>query len=112
MSKQDSLHIGRKFDNNVPKVAIQAGEHPQYEARLASALIERWGMIMAVPDGEDSAGRQKLTLMPVGALVKRACDSAQQAITAFRARGWMLELPTFKEAQEIASRKEDEAEDS
>jgi hypothetical protein len=67
---------------------------PDYRATLATELLARWGCIAAMPDGEDSAGRQKLRLIPPQEVVKRACDIAGWAIDEMEFRGWYLEVPT------------------
>lgn len=66
---------------------------PNTEARMATAFIERWGMVAARPDGEDSAGRQKLSLLTPEELVGRACATAKLACQEFEKRGWMLHVP-------------------
>lgn len=68
-------------------------EAPEWEARLACQLIERWGMVMAKPDGEDSAGRQKLAPLSPREIVEHACDVASLAVAEFRLRGWVTEVP-------------------
>jgi hypothetical protein len=47
------------------------------EGKIVIDLITRWGMVAAMPDGEDSAGRQKLRLMTPEELVERAVESAR-----------------------------------
>jgi len=62
-------------------------------AAFAAALLERWGMVCAQPDGEDSAGRQRLRLMTPAELVERACQVTEAAFAEFRKRDWLLDLP-------------------
>jgi len=52
------------------------------EARLAFSLIERWGMISGVDDGEDSAGRAKIRLATPEELVARAFECAKLSLQA------------------------------
>ena len=66
---------------------------PCTEARIAEALIERWGIVAARSDGEDSAGRQKLALLTPQELVERACETAALACAEFDRRGWFLHVP-------------------
>lgn len=73
-----------------------------WEARMACLLIERWGMIAGKSDGEDSAGRAKLDLMPPAEVVERACETAQLAVAEFERRGWV---------ENVTPRPEDEADD-
>lgn len=67
------------------------------QAKLAMAMVERWGAVAGVPDGVDAAGRQKLKLQTPAELVARACDTANQCIEAFRDRNWLLTLPAPKD---------------
>ncbi len=67
--------------------------HLGLEARIAIEMVQKWGMIAAMDDGEDSAGRHRVRLMTVEELVQRACDSAQKLIEEFEKREWLLELP-------------------
>jgi hypothetical protein len=71
------------------------------EARLAMALIQRWGMVTCLPDGEDSAGRAKFTIMPPRDVVNRACEVAERAIQRFNDCGWMVDLPSSEEAEKM-----------
>lgn len=66
---------------------------PGREAKLAITLIERWGMVAAKHDGEDSAGRACLTLQTPEELVERACKTAELAFAELERRGWMLHMP-------------------
>lgn len=68
-----------------------------WRARFATVCIERWGMIVAQPDGEDSTGRQKMRMTTPAEIVERACDCADAADLAFRKRGWALTLPSLQE---------------
>jgi hypothetical protein len=73
--------------------AIHKLRAPCTEASLAINLIERWGLVAAKPDGEDSAGRAKLELLTPEELVNRACDTADLVLKECEARGWMLPIP-------------------
>jgi len=66
------------------------------KALLAISMMERWGLVAGEPDGEDSAGRSKLNLMPVKQLVERACETADIAFKEFKERKWILDLPAPK----------------
>jgi len=74
-------------------VRITASEMSLREADLARAFIERWAMVVAVPDGEDSAGRQKLRMLTTDELVAKACDVAETFSREIERRGWLVELP-------------------
>jgi hypothetical protein len=60
---------------------------------LAMQLTERWGMVTAVPDGEDSAGRQKHKLLTPRELALRACDCAAELFKEIESRGWVFDVP-------------------
>jgi hypothetical protein len=79
---------------------------PNWEARMASLLIDRWGMVVGGTDGEDSAGRSKLRLLSPEEIVERACATAQLAVAAFRARGWVQQLPSINEIREAREKRE------
>lgn len=63
------------------------------KAELALLMIEKWGMVQGYPDGEDSAGRAKIGLMPINKLIKRAFESAEVAYKEIEKRGWSMEIP-------------------
>ena len=73
-------------------IAISAIETPDQTARMAFALIERWGAVAAEADGEDSAGRAKLKLQPAAALVNRAFDIAEAATAEAKKRGLTINV--------------------
>ena len=73
-----------------PKAAMNT------RAQLATVLLEKWALVAGIPDGEDSAGRQKMRLPTPEELVDRACVIADEAVSAFERRGWLLELPEPK----------------
>lgn len=63
------------------------------KAEFATEMLVKWGVVAAMPDGEDSAGRAKLKIMPIDELVQRACETAEKAFTEFGKRGWILDVP-------------------
>lgn len=63
------------------------------QARLATAMVERWGSVAGEPDGEDTAGRSKLKLAAPDDLVKRACDVSESLVQQLNDRGWIMETP-------------------
>jgi len=67
------------------------------EAAFACALVERWGMIASIADGEDSAGRSRLRLATPEELVERALAIAELTYREIRARGWGIECPLAAE---------------
>jgi len=57
------------------------------------ALVERWGLVACVLDGEDSAGRQKMRVMTPEELARAACDTAEETWKQIEERGWTLAIP-------------------
>ena len=64
-----------------------------HAAAIAESLVEKWGAIACIPDGEDSSGRQKLRLSSPEELAKRCCDVAHGMWDEFIRRDWVTELP-------------------
>ncbi len=62
-------------------------------AGISVEMVQKWGLVAAMDDGEDSTGRHKVRMMTIEELVQRACDSAQKLIEEFEKRDWLLELP-------------------
>lgn len=82
-----------RWDPELRNVHVCKTLAPNHKAEAALAMMERWGMVAGVPDGEDSAGRQKLRLATSEELVSRACEVADMAYAAFAERGWTLDIP-------------------
>jgi hypothetical protein len=76
------------------------------QGAFAMAFIEKWGMVAALPDGEDSSGRAKLRLATVDETVGRACDMAEKAYAEFERRGWFTLLPSMAELTDAVKDKE------
>ena len=72
---------------------VIAAERIIGEAAYALALVERWGMVAAIPDGEDTAGRQRMRLATPEELAERAIATTTALFAAFRAAGWLVESP-------------------
>lgn len=70
------------------------------EARFASQLIERWGLVAAMPDGEDSAGRQKMRLPTPAELVFRAMTMAETFFIHAKERGHVITVPDLNAINE------------
>ena len=64
--------------------------------RMAEAYVERWGMVAAIPDGEDSGGRQKMRLPTTKELVDRAFDIAEAVFSTATERGNVFEAPDIQ----------------
>lgn len=73
---------------------------PNERARVAMELVVRWGIVAAVQDGEDAAGRSKDKLQPPIEIVKRAVETADLLMEDIEKRGWMLPCPSPHEYYE------------
>lgn len=62
-----------------------------FQGTVAAALVEKWGMVASVMDGEDSAGRAKPRLQTPDELCDRACDVAYALTETFRLLNWIQE---------------------
>jgi hypothetical protein len=83
--------------NSETEMVFHYSEVPDQIASFAMNLMERWGMVSAEPDGEDSAGRSKLRLSTPQEVVSRACQVSQLAFQEFADRGWLAKAPTTEE---------------
>ena len=109
--KNHEFQIERGY-KNFPERKILELEYPEMEARIALAMLERWGMICAEIDGEDSAGRQKARLMSPEELTTRAFTCAALAMKTMRDGGLLIRLPTEEEADAILKERENKRENS
>jgi hypothetical protein len=75
------------------EVSTYRTEMPDDVAACAVLFLERWSLVAAMPDGEDSAGRAKLRLPTADEIVTRAFDIAEKYYATARARGHLLDLP-------------------
>ncbi len=92
----DITYLERPTYKGQTDIVIVRTKAPEFRALLAMELLGKWGLVAALPDGEDSAGRQKLKVHAPEDLVARACEIADRAYQEFCTRGWMLELPLPK----------------
>jgi hypothetical protein len=83
--------------NSAKRLFVHETESPNRKAVFACRIIERWALVAAKVDGEDSAGRAKLGVLPPAEIVKHACDTAQLAFAEFEKRGWMLQMPDISD---------------
>ena len=90
----DLLYRKRKFGNDIQSLLV-----PGTKAKLAIELLSRWGMVMGKPDGEDSAGRAKITIMPVDEVVARSIAAADGLVDEMQKLGWFLEIPPLEEEE-------------
>lgn len=78
-----------------PEVRVWDREHPELEAKIAVEFVTKWGMVAAIPDGEDSMGRQKLRLGTTDEMVSRATDCAAFLVSELRRLKWLHLTPSM-----------------
>ena len=91
--------VQSRYSNSTRTVSLHSREQPTWKARLACALIERWGLVAGAYDGEDSAGRAKGRKLAPIELVNEAVEVADLAVEEFRRRGWVVELPSLADIE-------------
>ena len=67
-------------------------------ASIAGEFVTKWGMVLGVPDGEDSAGRSRLRLATPTEVVDRAVETADLLMTRFDQLGWLTETTLSDDA--------------
>ncbi len=93
--KTDFLEIGYAGQFRPRGLILHNRKIPDARAVFAMQVIERWGMVAAIEDGEDSAGRQKLRLATISELVERAVQVSAAAFELFESRAWIVDTPDF-----------------
>lgn len=111
-----TCQVVNQYQTDTPQFTLHDTEAPNFEARLAIALVEKWGMVSGVEGGEDSSGRAKLRLMTPGEVVERAVATSELLAKTIREKNWMTIIPSFEEGKQIAKdqrkkNEEDEAAD-
>jgi len=101
-----------RYGEAKPRVGIEWHYHEQGtpEAGFAMRLLERISANYFSISGEDSAGRQAVSILPPKEVVARVCDTADEAFKEFRVRGWMIDVPTLAELEDQIKEEEDKAE--
>jgi hypothetical protein len=100
--KMIQIRVGRELDNfKAPKFEFHDTEVFQTPAKFALTLIEKWGMVAAKPDGEDTTGRAKLSLLKPEEVVERAIETTLLVMEAIKKQGWITVCPTYEEAEKI-----------
>ncbi len=92
------------------RAVIHARQAASDEAKFMMAIIERWAMVAATPDGEDSAGRAKLGHLPIEDMVVRAADIAERTFKEITSRGWLIQIPSLAQCEEDVKEREDKRE--
>jgi hypothetical protein len=92
MNKSQPVERASDFRGGT-EISICPTEVPEQEGDYALHLMTHLAIAAAIPDGEDTAGRQKLRLMTPQEVVDRACEISKLAFQQFQAREWTLKLP-------------------
>jgi len=101
VAKNDLLEVyqGDRFQNEERVIMVHGKLAADSIASFAFQIIERFAMVAAQPDGEDSAGRSKLELLPTDKVAIRAFDIAEAAYAEAEKRGHLLRFPSLYEDQ-------------
>lgn len=91
---EGTVVVESEYRTQVPRIYWSASPRP--EAQFAMQLIERWGMVAGIPEGEDSAGRAKIGLMAPKDVVARAIETTELAFLAMDEKGWFIQVPPPK----------------
>lgn len=84
-----SYHAEKTYSGVTQHVLCDRAE--SHAAKVAIEFITKWGMVAAVEDGEDSAGRQKLRLATPEELVDRAVITAKLLYERLEAEGELID---------------------
>lgn len=88
---------------NKTNVMIHDKRVPDMRAKFAMVLMERWGMVTAAPDGDDTVGRQKFRRLDPYEVAQYACEVSRHAFDRFEQLGWIADIGDFDAASERAS---------
>lgn len=97
-----------EMESKYPTIGSHDTEHLTKPARMALAFVERWGMVSAQDNGEDSSGRAKLKLLSPEDVVDRACLISGLLLHKFHELDWILDVPSMDELKAKHSPKEKE----
>jgi len=88
-------------DYNRRGAAVHSRFAPNREATFALSIIAQHAMISAIPDGEDSSGRQQCRLPTHEEFTKRAFALAKTAFQLMTDEGMMIEYPTLDQIEDM-----------
>lgn len=86
-----------RFKIHKKEVFAYQEEQPDPVAQLAFDIIKQHAMVSAMPDGEDTSGRQKLRLPTPDEFVRRAFNIAETAFCEAMERGLLVKTPDLSE---------------
>lgn len=91
------VRIEREKYGHEKQVRIFHTEMPNAVAQFAMQLMEKFGTVAAIPDGEDTGGRQRCRLQTPEELVTRSFEISEFAFAQARSRGHMVQVPDLNE---------------
>lgn len=97
----------KEFGIEYGRVCINETEHLEKEAEFAASMVEKWGIVAGMPDGEDSSGRAKGRVMTPEELVERAFSVATLFYAEAKKRGLVAKSPTLQECHEAKKKERD-----
>jgi hypothetical protein len=102
--------LGHPGDLRAVAARLMIFEKKRVDARaqVAVEFISKWGMVAAMPDGEDSAGRQKLRLATESELVMRAISTVGLLFSSLEDMGWVVDLPDLNALMDADDAEQDE----
>lgn len=99
MDTEVIIQTEKEFYSSKPSVTLHETGHFTLQAKMAVSFVEKWGMVAGKDDGEDSAGRAKLTLMSEQEVVDRAVNMSNLLMEALEGQGLIVEIPSWDDMQ-------------
>jgi hypothetical protein len=91
------MKVTRKEVFGEPQIFVSMDEIANPVAELAFRMLDRWGPVVATPDGVDDAGRQKMRNMSAPETVTQAFNIAVLAYKEAKNRGLMISINDVEE---------------
>jgi hypothetical protein len=100
--KAPGIRISNTYGDKEVKVFER--EFLTKEAAYAFELIQKWGMILGIEDGEDSSGRAKNRPATPQEVVDRAFEVTDLFFTRAREKGFVIDLPDLNEINAVVKK--------
>jgi hypothetical protein len=95
-NKTMGVRIRQQYSGD-KEVAMFLKQTVTEEGKMVFALLEKWGMVAAMDDGEDSTGRHKVRLASVEEVVGRAFAVTRLFMLKAEEFGYIMKLPDLNE---------------
>ena len=92
MNESIGYRIQKEF-NSDKKVTIFDTITLSLEGRFTANLLEKWGMVAAKMNGEDSSGRARMALLTPEEVVNRAFEVTALFFKQAKGLGFLINLP-------------------